>query len=172
MLSIRVPIRSARSGQITVIFVAGLMTFIGMLSLTVDVGFFYAVKAQLQAAADVALIASMNQLPAGAAFDEQHRQLSLALTRFQQANFGPGGTTGVSATANTSEPWRVFELSAYMDTSTRTLARAELSCRYNLETSFARVFGLDSVEIGVFSAAETVPAGTVSREHLLARLVE
>src|SRR5687767_6829471 len=87
-----------KKGVITVIFAAGMFTFLGMLALTVDVGFFYATKAKLQTAADIALLTGFAQVKPYDAFEKQEQTLRRAIEQFQRANFGPDGEMGIIST--------------------------------------------------------------------------
>lgn len=165
-------IASTRKGQITVIFAAGLVTFVGMLALTIDVGLQYTVKAQLQAAADVALLTSFAQVPAYARFDEQEKSLQQSLVQFQKANFGPEGEMGLRPTDAGELPWHLFKVTAYMDPITKSLVRAELQGRVRLDTNFSRVFGQETVDIPVWCVVEGSRSFRDGRGLMSAHLVQ
>jgi uncharacterized membrane protein len=147
-----------KKGVITVIFAAGMVTFLGMLAITVDVGFFYATKAKLQTAADIALVTGFAQVKPYDAFEKQERTLRQAIEQFQRVNFGPEGEMGIISTEKGKESWDVFQVTAYMDPSTKCLSKADIRCSLTVDTAFARVFGQDRVDIGVMAAVEGLRA--------------
>ena len=164
--------RPTRRGQVTVIFAAGILTFLGCLALVVDVGIYYAAKAQLQTAADIALLSSFAQVDPFAAYEEQERSLLEKVALFEQANFGSTAGTNLRVAEAGAQPWDLFEVTVYMDPATRCLAKAEAKARIRLDTAFARLFGQETVDIPVWSVVTGRRAFKDGKGVMSARLVE
>lgn len=164
--------RSSRRGQITIIFIAGMLTFLGMLSIVVDVGLYYAAKAQLQTAADIALLSSFAQVDPFAAYEEQERSLLEKVALFERANFNSAVGTNLRVSEAGAQPWELFEVTAFMDPATRCLVKAEAKGRIRLDTAFARLFGQETVDIPVWSVVTGRRAFKDGKGVMSAHLIE
>lgn len=145
-----------RGGQLTVMFIAGLSTFLLCLAMVVDVGYFYTVKAQIQAQADIGLLSSLSAVDPTLTFEEQDAQLRQRLEAFEKVNFDRTG---------------LFSLFTEQDVETGGLGRARLEFVATIPTYFARLANIYEQRIGVAAAADVAIITSGGQPVYRARLV-
>lgn len=168
--SLAMPLAS-RSGQITVMFVAGLMTFLGMLALTVDVGHFYAAKAQFQAAADMAVLGAFAQVDPAAAYKQQVESVKQKIAQFERVNFNQTDGRALAETPSASG-LGFLTVKTYQDPGTKRLGKVEASASPRLRTYFANLFGRSRVDIGIYAVVEGEPVMKDGQMFMDVRLVD
>lgn len=161
-----------RRGQITVMFLAGLMTFFGMLAMTVDVGFSYGTKARLQAAVDIGLLLAFAQVNPDDTYEQQVASLKTKVEQFQKANFEYLNLENIAPAKAQPNPWQFLEIKTRKDPGTQRLDRAEARLTARVGTYIAGVFGQPTFDIGVLSVVEGARVLRQDRAVMDAHLVD
>jgi hypothetical protein len=172
---------------ITVVLVALTMTMlIGFAALAVDIGYTLTTKNELQNVADAAALAAARQLGAiyqGMSYDEQQayecdpQTLVDVATDVAAKNQAGGMNITIEDSDVTIGDWDATTLSLTPMTSTdprpdavRVLARRDGSANGPITTFFARIFGIDTVDVSAKATAALTGQGTTEPGELEAPL--
>ena len=166
-------------GQVVPVVALGMVLFVGMAGMTIDVGQAYVVRSQLQGAANAAALASATSVYQGASY------VTAAANQFSASRYDASGNTSPSAIANditlgttVSKGYNYSpNLPGVTTTATPVCISATLpgtTCanRFtdansvqvketaSVPTYFMRVFGINSLTVG--ATATAYPNGTVT----------
>lgn len=149
-------IKSAEGGQIFILFVLAISVLLGFAALTVDVGYVYATKANLQNTADAAAMAGAQDLAT-----PNTALLSAVLCAGENGlNVAPS-TTEISGSPYTyTDPTtgdKITVTTPYMDDPTKI----EVICERTVQFSFAKILGISDGEVTARAIAQYGIAASV-----------
>lgn len=134
-----------RRGSVLAIVAMGMPVFLGMVALTVDLGAMYVAHAELQRAADAAALAG-----ASAFLDYDQAQAS-----------APAEVRAIDyATRQRTRDRLIDTAEVYVEVMPDSSKVRVYIQRHQLETFFARIFGVDSASVSAKAAAQATPGGS------------
>jgi Flp pilus assembly protein TadG len=162
-----------QSGTTVVLVAMGMVVLIGFAALAVDIGYTLTTKNELQNVADAAALAATRQLGAiyqGMSYDEQQtyvgdpQTLVDIATEVAAKNQAGGMNITIQASDVTIGDWDASTLTltptlAQPD-AVRVIARRDGTANGPITTFFARIFGIDTVDVNAKATAALTGQGT------------
>lgn len=139
------------AGSSAAIIAFGMMIMVGVSAMVIDLGLAHSVHTRLQTTADAAALAGVSQLPDEAA--AVNEAVSYASKNMGGAVHGAVLSASDVAAGNWDAATRNFTAQGTPKNAIRVLTRRMRSAGNPLQTLFARIIGVDEIDIGAASIA-------------------